>query len=112
MSSLTFRSGLVAADGTVSVDPTARLASTPDIVRLTSGPGTDCIDVTFAAGDDISERVIFPVSDAQKNGIEDARFVQFKETQEKVYYATYTAYSGQAIRSELIETSDFVPRSR
>ena len=26
----------------------------------------------------------------------------------KIYYATYTAYSGRAIRSELIETSDFV----
>ena len=29
-------------------------------------------------------------------------------TDGSIYYATYTAYSGRAIRSELIETSDFV----
>jgi predicted GH43/DUF377 family glycosyl hydrolase len=107
VSSLTFRSGLIAADGTVNVDPTARLASSPDIVRLTSDAGGDDIDVSFAAGEDISERVIFPVTEAQSNGIEDARFVQFSGA-EKIYYATYTAYSGRAIRSEMIETSDFV----
>ncbi len=39
VSSLTFRSGYIAADGTVNIDPAARLASSPDIVRLTSGAG-------------------------------------------------------------------------
>jgi predicted GH43/DUF377 family glycosyl hydrolase len=108
VSSLTFRSGLIAADGAVTIDPTGRLASSPDLVRLTSGAGGDEIDVTFAAGEDLSERVIFPVTEAQSNGIEDARFVQFSNAGQKIYYATYTAYSGRAIRSELIETSDFV----
>ena len=108
VSSLTFRSGLIAADGTVTIDPTARLASSPDLVKLTSGAGGDEIDVTFAAGQDLSERVIFPVTEAQSNGIEDARFVHFSNAGETIYYATYTAYSGRAIRSELIETSDFV----
>ena len=56
----------------------------------------------------ISERVIFPVTASQSNGIEDARFVEFDDDGRKIYYATYTAYSGRAIRSELIETSDFV----
>src|SRR5580700_9816274 len=50
VSSLTFRSGFIAANGTVSVDPTARFASSPDIVRRASGAGGDDIDVTFAAG--------------------------------------------------------------
>jgi predicted GH43/DUF377 family glycosyl hydrolase len=108
VSSLTFRSGMIAANGNVDVDPTSRLASIPEIVRLTSSSGGDDIDVTFAAGEDISERVIFPVTEAQSNGIEDARFVQFSDAGQIVYYATYTAYSGRAIRSELIETSDFV----
>jgi predicted GH43/DUF377 family glycosyl hydrolase len=108
VSSLTFRSGFIGADGTIKIDPTARLSSSPGVVRLTSGAGGDHIDVTFAAGEDISERVIFPVTEAQSNGIEDARFVQFNDAGQKIYYATYTAYSGRAIRSELIETSDFV----
>jgi predicted GH43/DUF377 family glycosyl hydrolase len=108
VSSLTFRSGLIAADGAVNIDPTARLASSPDLVRLTSVAGSDEIDVSFTAGEDISERVIFPITEAQSNGIEDARFVQFSDAGQKIYYATYTAYSGRAIRSELIETHDFV----
>ncbi len=108
ISSLTFRSGSIAADGTVKIDAAARLASSPDIVKFTSGPGGDDIEVTFDSGKEISERVIFPVTESQSNGIEDARFVQFSDGGKKIYYATYTAYSGRAIKSELIETSDFV----
>jgi predicted GH43/DUF377 family glycosyl hydrolase len=108
VSSLTFRSGLIAADGTVSVDPTARLASSPAILKMNSGPDGEDVEVTFKPDEDISERVIFPVTESQSNGIEDARFVQFIDEERKVYYATYTAYSGRAIRSELIETTDFV----
>ena len=52
--------------------------------------------------------MIFPVTASQSNGIEDARFVEFDEAPDRIYYATYTAYSGRAIRSELIETRDFL----
>jgi hypothetical protein len=38
ISSLTFRSGSIAADGGVTIDPTARLASVPKITRRTAGP--------------------------------------------------------------------------
>lgn len=108
ISSLTFRSGSIGPDGAVKVDPTARLASSPDIVRLPSGPGGDVVEVAFSSAEEISERVIFPVTASQSNGIEDARFVEFDDNGRRIYYATYTAYSGRAIRSELIETSDFV----
>lgn len=108
ISSLTFRSGMIAADGAVSVDPTTRLASSPTILAQTQGPAGDDVEVAFQSGEDISERVIFPITASQSNGIEDARFVQFSDGERQVYYATYTAYSGRAIRSELIETSDFV----
>ena len=41
--------------------------------------------------------------------VEDARFVPFKdEDGQTIYYATYTAYTGTSIRSELMETRDFV----
>ena len=66
------------------------------------------MEVIFKPDEDISERVIFPVTESQSNGIEDARFVEFSDGGRKTYYATYTAYSGRAIRSELIETSDFM----
>lgn len=108
VSSLTFRAGTIAADGSLSVDPTARLASSPQIEFRESGPLGDDVKVTFKSGGDISERVIFPVTDSQSHGIEDARFVEFIDGGKKTYYATYTAYTGMAIRSEFIETSDFM----
>jgi predicted GH43/DUF377 family glycosyl hydrolase len=108
VSSLTFRSGTIAANGAVTVDPTRRLASVPRIVTRVWRPEGDEIEVTFKADEDISERVIFPITESQSNGIEDARFVAFEEKGRRTFYATYTAYSGRAIRSELIETSDFV----
>jgi predicted GH43/DUF377 family glycosyl hydrolase len=108
VSSLTFRSGVIVADGTVSVDSTARLASGPKIVNPAYDLEKDDVEVVFQADEDISERVIFPVTASQSNGIEDARFVEFREGGRRTYYATYTAYSGRAIRAELIETSDFV----
>ena len=64
-------------------------------------------NVVFKPEEDLSERVIFPVTESQSNGIEDARFVEFSDGGRKTYYATYTAYSGRAIRSELIETQRF-----
>jgi predicted GH43/DUF377 family glycosyl hydrolase len=108
VSSLTFRAGTIAADGSLTVDPTARLASSPRIGYRRSGPIGDDVEVIFQPDQDISERVILPVTESQSNGIEDARFVEFKDGGRKTYYATYTAYSGRAIRSELIETSDFI----
>jgi predicted GH43/DUF377 family glycosyl hydrolase len=108
VSSLTFRAGTVAADGSLAVDPTTRLASSPRIGYRIAGPLGDEVEVAFQESLDISERVIFPVTEYQSQGIEDARFVEFTDGGRKTYYATYTAYTGRAIRSELLETSDFL----
>jgi len=108
VSSLTFRAGTIAADGSLAVDPTARLASSPRLGYRIPGPLGDEVEVAFKEGEDISERVIFPITDSQSQGIEDARFVEFSDGGRKTYYATYTAYTGRAIRSELIETNDFL----
>jgi predicted GH43/DUF377 family glycosyl hydrolase len=57
----------------------------------------------------MSERIIFPVSPNETNGIEDARFVRLTDDDGTVmYYATYTAYNGHAILPQLIETQDFL----
>lgn len=65
-------------------------------------------EVFFPHGQLISERVIFPVSQNESNGVEDARFVRFVEEDGGIiYYATYTAYNGREILPQLIETKDF-----
>jgi predicted GH43/DUF377 family glycosyl hydrolase len=108
ISSLTFRSGTVFSDGSVEIDPTARLASAPKITDQQTGPAGDVVDLLFAPDVELSERVIFPVTEGQANGIEDARFVEFRDGGKSTFYATFTAYSGRAIRSELLETTDFL----
>jgi predicted GH43/DUF377 family glycosyl hydrolase len=65
-------------------------------------------EIKFSMDTALSERVIFPISKNEKNGIEDARFVKFKDDNGEVtYYATYTAYDGINVLSKLIETKDF-----
>jgi len=57
----------------------------------------------------LEERAIFPVSEDESNGIEDARFVRFTDDDGTTrYYATYTAYDGHDILPMMLETSDFV----
>lgn len=66
-------------------------------------------DVQFAAGSELSQRILFPSSASQSNGIEDARFVRFVDDDGLIaYYATYTAYDGEITLPQLVETSDFV----
>lgn len=107
ISSITFRSGTVFADGSIGLEPTTGLASIPDIQSHLAKDNGDEVELIFNHGDTICERVIFPITDSQANGIEDARFVKFDGTSRQMYYATYTAYSGREVRSELLETEDF-----
>lgn len=66
-------------------------------------------EISYSLDTSISERVIFPISDTEKNGIEDARFVRYVNEKGKVtYYATYTAYDGHSILPKLLSTKDFV----
>jgi len=65
-------------------------------------------ELEFSLDSAISERVIFPISETEKKGIEDTRFVKFTEDDGEVtYYATYTAYDGMTILPKLLETKDF-----
>lgn len=63
---------------------------------------------TFPASTDISQRVLLPSADEERNGIEDARFASFVDDDgRREYRGTYTAYDGQLIASRLIVTVDF-----
>lgn len=65
-------------------------------------------DLQFKHDSDITERVIFPISDSESRGIEDARFVRFiDDDKSDSVMATYTAYNGHVILPKLISTEDF-----
>jgi predicted GH43/DUF377 family glycosyl hydrolase len=65
-------------------------------------------EVQFQSDQSLCERILFPATPSQRNGIEDARFVCFRNDDgAHIYYATFTAYDGRVIVPELVETSDF-----
>jgi predicted GH43/DUF377 family glycosyl hydrolase len=90
-------------------DLRARGQETKSVARKTLMLAQSNYEVQFAPDSRLSERVLFPVTPSQSNGIEDARFVHFKnENGTKTYYATYTAYDGKLVLPQFIETSDFL----
>lgn len=85
---------------------TAELTSTLERVQWLAESN---YELRFSSHLSFSERIIFPVSSNESNGIEDARFVRFVDDDGSVmYYATYTAYNGHTILPQLIETQDFL----
>jgi predicted GH43/DUF377 family glycosyl hydrolase len=66
-------------------------------------------EVQFMPDQQLCERVIFPATPSQRNGIEDARFVHFHNDDGSFrYFATFTAFDGRIVMPELVETSDFL----
>ncbi|GHT59113.1 glycosidase [Spirochaetia bacterium] len=104
VSSISFRTGLINATGEVHIDP-VRKTAIPG--KMESGNGST--EIRFRKETPISERLLFPVSPDERNGIEDARFVRFVNDDGTIcYYATYTAYDGKNIFPKMIETTDFL----
>ena len=78
------------------------------VIQAINWLATSHYETTFSLDTAISERVLFPISYTETNGIEDARFVRFVDDDGSVkYYATYTAYNGYSILPKLLETEDF-----
>jgi predicted GH43/DUF377 family glycosyl hydrolase len=60
-------------------------------------------EVAFPDEIDVSQQVLLPSSDEERNGMEDARFVRFVADDGTVEYrATYTAYDGRRIAPRLL----------
>ena len=114
ISSITFRTGEVDEGGNITITTPTRYCHDPSQVPVSSDEKLMMraqfdYEVRFADDSRLSERVLFPVTPAQSNGIEDARFVLFtNDDGTKTYYATYTAYDGRNILPQFIETADFL----
>jgi predicted GH43/DUF377 family glycosyl hydrolase len=108
ISSVAFREGIVGPDGEFTLWPQSgpAMAAVPDD-RHRLQP-EDATLVHRQPDSAISNSVLFPVTEAQRNGLEDLRLVHFTHDDgTREYLGTYTAYSGHAIRSELLRTTDF-----
>ncbi len=108
ISSVAFREGIIGPGADFQLWPQSgpAMAAVADD-RHQSEPDAPVL-VHRQLGSAISNSVLFPITEAQRNGLEDLRLVRFvHEDGESEYIGTYTAYSGQAIRSELMRTRDF-----
>jgi predicted GH43/DUF377 family glycosyl hydrolase len=87
----------------------SRMAEFDVVANAIIALGKSNYEFTFSPDQSLAERAIFPYSPSQTNGIEDSRFVQFRDDDGTVrYYATHTAFDGRVTLPELLETSDFL----
>ena len=109
ISSATFRTGLWSGD-VLTIDPPSVEAISPRIEFIPGGePDDPGVRLFCEDARDLSEIVIFPVTPAQRHGIEDLRLVRFIDDDgNATYLGTYTAFSGGRIRQEILRTTDFV----
>ncbi|HVY88811.1 MAG TPA: glycoside hydrolase family 130 protein [Hyphomonadaceae bacterium] len=106
ISSIAFREGVATIDGGFSLwpEPPFALAAIADQQDGGSGP----VVVRRHESAPISGNVIFPVTRAQSNGIEDLRLVHFTEEDGSTHYlGTYTAFSGRDVGCEMLATERF-----
>jgi predicted GH43/DUF377 family glycosyl hydrolase len=105
ISSVAFREGILGPGPTFELMAEPPFATSADAAReLEDG----AIEVHRHRDSSLSGTVLFPMTAAQRNGLEDLRLVEFThEDGSTEWLGTYTAYSGSTIRSELLRTRDF-----
>lgn len=109
VSSITFRSGIFSSDGAIVMDAASPQAISPRIEMIPDGqPDDPGVRLSCEESRDLSEIVIFPITYRQRHGIEDLRLVRFVDDDgNPTYLGTYTAFSGEEMREELLRTIDF-----
>ncbi len=108
ISTIAFREGIISSGRQISLLPQPPFATAAMLGKPRSDAEDAAVSVYRHRESTISGTVIFPMTEAQRNGLEDLRLVEFKcGSGKSEWIGTYTAYSGREIRSELLRTFDF-----
>lgn len=109
ISTIAFREGIIERDGSFQLWPQPPIATSAEArVEVDNVDGEEPVRIFRDPDSTLSGTVIFPVTEPQRNGLEDLRLVRFEhDNGELEWIGTYTAYSGSVIRSELLRTKDF-----
>ena len=108
ISSVAFREGIANADGSFTLWPQSAFATSVELDDASLTDADHSVMVHRHLESSLSNTVIFPITEQQRNGLEDLRLVRFDHGGgEYEWIGTYTAYSGTSIRSELLRTRDF-----
>ncbi|MFZ2995848.1 glycoside hydrolase family 130 protein [Sphingobium sp.] len=108
ISSIAFREGIITQDGDLHLAHEPPFATAADALGDEETEQTGPVTIYRHADSTLSGTVIFPITSAQANGLEDLRMVQFHHDDGSTeWLGTYTAYNGREIQSEMLRTSDF-----
>ena len=108
ISTIAFREGIISTGRQISLLPQPPFATAAMLGKPKPDVEDDSVSVYRHRESTISGTVIFPMTEAQRNGVEDLRLVEFvRDSGKSEWIGTYTAYSGRDIRSELLRTRDF-----
>lgn len=108
ISTIAFREGIISTGRQLVLMPQPSFATAAMLGKQKPGKPDDASSLHCYRDSNISGTVIFPVTEAQRNGLEDLRLVEFQhDGGESEWIGTYTAYSGHDIRSELLQTRNF-----
>ena len=108
ISSIAFREGVVTANREIELMPEPPFATAATRAAGQGDRRRRPVTVRRNAKATLSGTVIFPVTEAQRHGLEDLRLVQFRHgARKKEWIGTYTAFSGAGISCEMIRTDDF-----
>ena len=109
ISSIVFREGVVLPGRKFELTPQPHCMTAANTVHPVAHRNDGAVTVHRHPDSSLSGTVIFPVTEVQRNGLEDLRLTRFNGgCLEVEWVGTYTAYSGRDIRSELLRTDDFV----
>ena len=108
ISSIAFREGIVTPEREIELMPEPPFATAATVRPTKAIARGGPISVRRNAKTTLSGTVIFPVTEAQRHGLEDLRLGQFEHDDGgKEWIGTYTAFSGAGISCELVRTEDF-----
>ncbi|WP_188056217.1 glycoside hydrolase family 130 protein [Sphingosinithalassobacter sp. CS137] len=108
ISSVAFREGIISDGCELKLAPEPPFATAADAIgdeeTVPEGPVT----VYRHRDSTLSGTVIFPITRAQSNGLEDLRLCHFEHDDGSIeWLGTYTAYNGSVIQSEMLRTRDW-----
>ena len=108
ISSVAFREGIITDTNDLTLAPEPPFATAADTFGDENDVPEGAVTVHRHRDSTLSGTLLFPITRAQSNGLEDMRLTHFQhEDGSEEWLGTYTAYNGSQIQSEMLRTRDW-----
>lgn len=108
ISSVAFREGIITDTNDLTLAPEPPFATSADTFGDENDVPEGEVRVHRHRDSTLSGTLLFPITRAQSNGLEDMRLTHFRHDDgSEEWLGTYTAYNGSQIQSEMLRTRDW-----